>query len=65
MGSVVKNTIYERNPHTVDKLREYISEVFAEIDADQDLCHVVCHSVLERFQEYCNVEGRHFENLSD
>ena len=61
---VVKNKVYERNPHTVDELKEYILEAFIEIDADQDLCRAVCHNVLERFEECCNVEG-HFEHLRD
>ena len=51
-----------RNPHTVAELKEYISEAFIEIDADQDLCRAMCHNVLERFEECCNVEG-HFEHL--
>ena len=54
--------VYERNPHTVDELKEYISEAFIEIDADRDLCRAVCHSVLGRFEECCNVEGGHFEH---
>ena len=29
------------------------------------LCRAVCHSVLERFEECCNVEGGHFEHLRD
>ena len=49
--------VYERNPHTVDELKEYISEAFIEIDADRDLCRAVCHSVLERFEECCIVDG--------
>ena len=58
---VVKNKFYERNPHTVDELKEYISEAFTEIDADSNLCRAVCHSVLERFKECCIVEGGHFK----
>jgi hypothetical protein len=38
--------VYERNPHTVDELKEYISEAFIEIDADQDLCRAMCHNDL-------------------
>ena len=62
-GGVVKNMVYERNPHTVDELKEYISEAFIEIDAYRDLCRAVCHSVLGRFEECCNVEGGHFRHL--
>lgn len=62
---IVKKRVYERNPHTVDELKEYISEVFIEIDADLHLCRAVCQSVLERFEECCNVEGGHFERLRD
>ena len=57
--------VYERNPHTVDELKEYISEAFIEIDAYRDLCRAVCHSVLGRFEECCNVEGGHFEHLKE
>ena len=46
-----------RNPHTVAELKEYISEAFIEIDADRELCRAVCHSVLERFEECCIVDG--------
>ena len=60
---VVKNKIYERNPHTVEELKEYISEAFIEIDVDSDLYRTVCHSVLERFKECSIVEGGHFEHL--
>jgi hypothetical protein len=60
---VVKNKVGERNPHTVDELKEYFSEAFFEIDTDADLCRAVCHSVLERVEECCIVEGGHFEHL--
>ena len=59
---VVKNKVYDRNPHTVDELKEYMSEAFIEIDADQELCRAVCHSVVKMLEEYCKVEG-HVEHI--
>ena len=47
------------------KLFPPISEAFIEIDADRDLCRAVCHSVLEMFEECCNVERGHLEHLRD
>lgn len=47
----------------MDELKAYMTEVFIEIDADRDLCRAVYHSVLERFDECCNVEGGPFEHL--
>lgn len=35
--SVVKKKAYERNPYTVNGLKEYILEVFIETNADRDL----------------------------
>ena len=57
--------VYERNPHTVDELKENISEAIIEIDTDRDLGRAVYHSVLERFKERCNVEGGRFEHSRD
>lgn len=54
-----------RNPHTLDELKEYVTEVFIESDDDQDVCGAVCHSVLESFQEWSNVEGGISERLRD
>ena len=65
LGGVVKNTVYEKKPKTVNELKDYIHDAFTEIDEDQNLCRTVCHSVLERFEECCNVEGGHFEHLRD
>ena len=62
---VVKNKVYERNPHTVNELKDYISDAFAEIDGNQNLCRTVCQSVLDRCEDCCKVEGGHFEHLRD
>ena len=38
---VVKNRVYERNPHTMNELKDNISGAFSEIDGDRNLCHTV------------------------
>jgi hypothetical protein len=43
--------VYERNPHTVDELKEYISEAFIEIDADRDFCRAVCRCLIKKKQK--------------
>ena len=60
---VVKNKVYEKNPTTVNQLKDYIYDAFREIHENQSLCHTVCQSVLDRFEECCNVSRGHFENL--
>jgi hypothetical protein len=62
---VVKNKVYERNPHTVNELKDYISDAFTEIDGDRNLCRTVCQSVLDSYRDCCKVEGGHFEHLRD
>ena len=57
--------MYEKNPKTVDELKDYILDAFKEIDEDQNLCRTVCHSVLDRCEECWNVAmlgGGHFEH---
>lgn len=49
----------------MDELKEYISEVFIEINADTVLCRSMCHSVMKRFEARCNVDGTKFEYLGD
>ena len=60
---VVKNKVYEKNPKTVNELEDYICDAFREIDENQNLCHIVCQSVLDRCEGCCNVGGGHFEHL--
>ena len=43
---VVKNKVYERNPYTVNELKDYISEEFTDIFRDRNLCHSVCQCFL-------------------
>ena len=62
---VVKNKVYEKKPKTISDLKDYIHLAFTEIDEDRNLCRTVCQSVLERFEECCNVEGEHFDYLRD
>ena len=60
---VVKNKVCDRNPHTLNELKYYISDAFTEIDGDRNLC--CTQSVLDRYEVCCNVEGGHFEQLTD
>ena len=66
---VVKNKVYEIDPHTENELKDYISYTFTEIDGDRKLCctvcHTVCQSVLDRYEDCCKVEGGHLEHLRD
>ena len=64
-GGVVKNNVYEKNPKTLDELKDYINGAFREIDEKNHLCRTVCQSVLEWCRVCCNVEGGHFEHLRD
>ena len=57
---VVKNMVYEINPHTVNELKDYISDAFTEIDGDQNLCCIV--SV---FWTGMKIECGHVEHLRD
>ena len=59
-GGVVKNKVYEKNPKTVNELKDYILNAFKEIDEDQNLCRTVCHSVLDRCEECCNAWWKTF-----
>ena len=61
---VVKNNVCEKNPVTVDDIKDYIHDPVTGIDEDDSLCRNVCQSVLERFVVCCNVGG-HFEYLRD
>lgn len=61
----MKNNVYKRNLHTVDELKQYITDAFIEIDANHDLRHAVCHRVHARFEECCNIEEGHFKYLRD
>ena len=62
---VFKNKVYERNPHIVIELKDYISDAFTEIDGDQNLCCTVCQSLLGRYEDCFKVEGGHVEHLRD
>ena len=59
-GGVVKNKVYEKNPKTVNELKDYILDAFKEIDEDQNLCRTVCHSLLDRCEECCNAWRKTF-----
>ena len=61
---VVNNQVYKRNPHTVNELKDYISDALTEIDGDLYLCRM-CVSVLDWYEDCCKVEGGHFDHLRD
>ena len=62
---VVKNKVYEKNPKTINELKDYIHDALREIDEDRNLCRTVCQSGLDRCEECCNVGGGHFKHLRD
>ena len=62
---VVKNKVYEKDPKTVNELKDYIHDAFREIDKNQNLCCTVCQNVLDRCEECCNVGRGHFEHFRD
>jgi len=64
-GGVVKNKVCEREPQTVDEMKEFITDAFMDTDSDRKLCRTVCQSVLDRLDACCNVDGGHFEHLRD
>ena len=39
---VVKNKVYEKNPKTVNQLKDYIYDAFREIHENQSLCRTMC-----------------------
>ena len=57
--------VHERNPLTVNELKDYISDEFTEIDGDRNLCRTVFQSVLDRYEDCCKVAGGHLENFRD
>ena len=56
-GGVVKNKVYEKNPKTVNKLKDCSHDAIREIDENPNLYRTVCQSVLNRCEECCNVSG--------
>ena len=42
-----------RQEHTVNELKDYISDAFTEIGGDQNLCCTVCQRVLDRYEDRC------------
>ena len=59
----MKGKVYERNPHTVNELKDYMPDAFTEINGDQNLGRDVCQSALDRYEDCCKVEGGHFEQI--
>lgn len=51
LRGAAKQKVFERNPHTVVELKELISQVFMDINANQDLCSKMCHSVGDKLKE--------------
>ena len=52
--------MYEKNPKTVNELKDYIQDAFKDIDEDRNSCRTVCQSVLDRCQKCYNVGIGHF-----
>ena len=61
----MKNKVYEKNPKTINKLKDYIHDAFKDIDKDRSLFGTVCQSVLDRCEECYNVGAGYFEHLRD
>ena len=40
------NSVYSRKPRSVEDLRQFVIDAFANLD--HDLCTTVCHSVVSR-----------------
>ena len=59
---VIKNSVYSRKPRSVEDLRQFVIDAFANLD--RDLCTKVCHSVVSRCRECIKAEGLQFEYLS-
>ena len=54
--------MYSRKPRSVEDLRQFVIDAFANLD--HDLCTKVCHSVVSRCRECIEAEGLQFEYLS-
>ena len=59
---VIKDSVYSRKPRSVEDLRQFVIDAFANLD--HDLCTKVCHSVVSRCRECIEAEGLQFEYLS-
>ena len=57
--------MYEKNPKTINELKDFIHDTFKDIDEDHSLCCTVYQSVLDRCEECYNIGGGHFEHLKD
>ena len=59
---VIKDSVYSRKPRSVEDLRQFVIDAFANLD--HDLCTKVCHSVVSHCRECIKAEGLQFEYLS-
>ena len=59
---VIKDSVYSRKPRSVEDLRQFVIDAFANLD--HDLCTKVCHSVVSRCRKCIEAEGLQFEYLS-
>ena len=55
---------YEINHHTINELKDYISDAFTEIDGDRNLYRTRVR-VLDRYEDWCMVEGGYFCHLRE
>ena len=59
---IIKDLVYSRKPRSVEDLRQFVIDAFANFD--HDLCTSVCRSVLSRCRECIEAKGFQFEHLS-
>ena len=60
---VIKDSVYSRKPRSVEDLRQFVIDAFANLD--HDLCTKVCHSVVPRCRKCIEAEDLQFEYLSE
>ena len=59
---VIKDSLYSRKPRSVEDLRQFVIDAFANLD--HDLCTKVSHRVVSRCRECIEAAGFQFEYLS-
>lgn len=60
---VLKDKVYSLKPRSVGDLKNYIRDAFQGINAQRNLCKIVCRSVKGRLQSCVNCNGQQFEHL--
>lgn len=57
MGGTVKEKVFEKKPYTVDELKEFISQVFMDINANRSLYVSVHHNV--GYMHFKHLKSKH------